>query len=112
MSGGHIRVFVKMLQKALDHTDSLPIQLRAIKRAIADAQDEMRDVFYDSQWELLRTVEKTHHIPRKENNPEYQRLLASRCLLEFHYYHDEQEKLSRWYRVNPLIRAMEKFSGD
>ena len=40
MSGGHIRLLMKMIQKALDHTDNLPISKRAVNRAIADAKDE------------------------------------------------------------------------
>jgi len=110
MSGGHIRLFMKMIQKALDHTDNLPIAKKAVSRAIADARDEYLDAIYEHQWELLRAVDKSHQIPNEQNNREYQRLLASRCLLEYRY-RDEDENLKRWYVVHPLIKEMEKFKG-
>ena len=110
MSGGHIRLFMKMIQKALDHTDNLPIAKKAVSRAIADTRDEYLDAIYEHQWELLRAVDKSHQIPNEQNNREYQRLLASRCLLEYRY-RDEDENLKRWYVVHPLIKEMEKFKG-
>jgi hypothetical protein len=110
MSGGHIRLFMKMIQKALDHTDDLPISKKAVNRAIADARDEYLDAIYEHQWELLRKVDQSHQIPNEQNNRDYQRLLASRCLLEYRY-RDEDENLKRWYVVHPLIKEMEKFKG-
>ena len=110
MSGGHIRLFMKMIQKAMDHTDNLPISKRAVNRAIADARDEYLDAIYENQWEILRTVDQSHQILNEQNNRDYQRLLASRCLLEYRY-RDEDENLKRWYVVHPLIKEMEKFRG-
>jgi hypothetical protein len=110
MSGGHIRLFMKMIQKSLDHTDDLPISKKAVNRAIADAKDEYLDAIYENQWELLRKVDQSHQIPNEQKNRDYQRLLASRCLLEYRY-RDEDENLKRWYVVHPLIKEMEKFKG-
>ena len=108
MSGGHIRLFMKMIQKALDHTDNLPISKRAVNRAIADARDEYLDAIYEHQWEILRAVDESHQIPNEQNNRDYQRLLASRCLLEYRY-RDGDENLKRWYVVHPLVKEMKKF---
>ncbi len=108
MSGGHIRLFMKMIQKALDHTDQLPISLRAVNRAIDDAKEDYLNTIFDHQWELLRQVDTTNQIPNQENNKEYPRLLASRCILEYRY-RDEQDALKRWYAVHPLIKELENF---
>jgi len=110
MSGGHIRLLMKMIQKALDHTINLPIQSKAVNRAIEDAKEEYLNTIFDHQWQLLREVASKKQIPNIENDKEYPRLLASRCILEYRY-RDEQDKLKRWYDVHPLVKDLDKFGA-
>ncbi|CAN1209980.1 AAA family ATPase [Tumidithrix helvetica PCC 7403] len=108
MSGGHIRLLMKMIQKALDHTATLPISAKSVNRALEDAKEDYLNQIFDHQWELLRKVANKKQIPNIENDKEYPRLLGSRCVLEYRY-RDADEKLKRWYDVHPLIKELEKF---
>jgi len=111
MSGGHVRLLMQMMQKALDWTDDLPISQRSVLIAIEEAKDYYRNTIFEHQWELLRQVANTKEIPNEEDNKEYPRLLASRCILEYRYY-DENYKLNRWHDVHPLVRNLDKFNSS
>ena len=109
MSGGHVRLLMQMVQKALDWTDDLPISQRSVSIAIEEAKDYYRNTIFEHQWELLRQVADSKQIPNEENHQEYPRLLASRCILEYRYY-DENYKLNRWHDVHPLVKDLDKFN--
>ncbi len=109
MSGGHVRLLMQMMQKALDWTDNLPISRRSVRRAIEEAKDYYRNTIFEHQWELLRQVADSKEVPNEENHQEYPRLLASRCILEYRYY-DEDDELKRWYDVHPLVKDLDKFN--
>ena len=108
MSGGHVRLLMQMMQKALDWTDELPISQRSVRRAIEEAKDFFRKTIFEHQWQLLRQVADSKKIPNEENDKEYPRLLASRCILEYRYY-DQNDKLTYWHDVHPLVRELDKF---
>jgi hypothetical protein len=109
MSGGHVRLLMKMIQKAIDWTEDLPISKRAVNTAIEEAKNDYRNTIFEHQWPLLKQVAATKQIPNHESDREYQRLLASRCILQYRYY-DENDKLQHWYDVHPLVKDLEKFS--
>lgn len=110
MSGGHVRLLMQMMQKALDWTDNLPISRRSVRIAIEEAKDYYRNTIYEHQWEILRQVATDKNIPNEEKHKEYPRLLASRCILEYRYY-DGDDRLNRWYDVHPLIKELDKFQA-
>ena len=110
MSGGHVRILMQMMQKALDWTDDLPISQRSVDIAIEEAKDYYRNTIFEHQWELLRQVAEDKMIPNQENDREYPRLLANRCILEYRYY-DQNNRLNRWYDVHPLIKELQKFNS-
>ena len=58
MSGGHVRILMQMMQKALDWTDNLPISQRSVGIAIEEAKDYYRNTIFEHQWELLRQVDQ------------------------------------------------------
>jgi hypothetical protein len=105
MSGGHVRLLMKMIQKAIDWTDDLPITKQAVNIAIEEAKNDYRYTIFEHQWPLLKEVAATKQIPNNESDREYQRLLASRCIMQYRYY-DENDQLKRWYDVHPLIKEM------
>ena len=109
MSGGHVRLLMKMIQKAIDWTEDLPISKQAVNTAIEEAKNDYRNTIFEHQWPLLREVAATKQIPNHESDREYQRLLASSCILQYRYY-DENDKLQHWYDVHPLVKDLEKFS--
>ena len=108
MSGGHVRLLMQMMQKALDWTDDLPISQRSVRIAIEEAKEAFSNTIFEHQWELLRQVAASKAIPNEENHKEYPRLLASRCILEYRYY-DENYKLNRWHDIHPLVKDLDKF---
>ena len=110
MSGGHVRLLMKMIQKAIDWTEDLPISKQAVNTAIEEAKNDYRNTIFEHQWPLLREVAATKQIPNHESDRQYQRLLASRCILQYRYY-DENDKLQLWYDVHPLVKDLEKFSS-
>jgi hypothetical protein len=110
MSGGHVRLLMKMIQKAIDWTEDLPISKQAVNTAIEEAKNDYRNTIFEHQWPLLKEVAATKQIPNNESDREYQRLLASRCILQYRYY-DENDKLQLWYDVHPLVKDLEKFSS-
>jgi hypothetical protein len=110
MSGGHVRLLMRMIQKAIDWTDDLPITAEAVNTAIEEAKNDYRNTIFDAQWALLQDVAATKQILNNESDHQYQRLLASRCILQYRYY-DENDKLQLWYDVHPLVKDLEKFSS-
>jgi Cdc6-like AAA superfamily ATPase len=110
MSGGHLRLLMKMIRKAIDWTDDLPITKQAVNIAIEEAKNDYRNTIFDTQWTLLQDVAATKQILNNESDHQYQRLLASRCILQYRYY-DENDKLQLWYDVHPLVKDLEKFSS-
>jgi hypothetical protein len=110
MSGGHLRLLMKMIRKAIDWTDDLPITKQAVNIAIEEAKNDYRNTIFDAQWALLQDVAATKQILNNESDHQYQRLLASRCILQYRYY-DENDKLQLWYDVHPLVKDLEKFSS-
>ena len=111
MSGGHVRLLMRMIQKAIDWTDDLPITAEAVNTAIEEGKDDYRNTIFEHQWPLLREVAETKQILNKEKDKEYQRLLRSRCILEYRFY-DQKGKLQRWYDVHPLVKDLERFGGS
>ena len=111
MSCGHVRLLMRMIQKAIDWTDDLPITAEAVNTAIEEGKDDYRNTIFEHQWPLLREVAETKQILNKEKDKEYQRLLRSRCILEYRFY-DEKGKLQRWYDVHPLVKDLERFGGS
>ena len=109
MSGGHVRLLMQMVQKALDWTDDLPISQRSVRIAIEEAKDFYRNTIFEHQWSILRQVADSKSIPNVENDKEHPRLLASRCILEYRYY-DENKRLHPWYDVHPLVKDLDQFN--
>ncbi len=105
MSGGHVRILMQLIQKAIDWTDTLPITAQAAKRAIEETRDTYRLTIQEHQWEILANV---CHQKRAESNEPHMRLLLSRCLLEYRYS-DEQGTLQTWHNVHPLIEGFKSF---
>ena len=105
MSGGHVRILMQLIQKAIDWTDTLPITAQAAKRAIEETRETYRLTIQEYQWEILANA---CHQKQAKNDEPHMRLLLSRCLLEYRYY-DEQEDLQIWHNIHPLIEGFKPF---
>ena len=108
MSGGHVRNLMQLVQKAIDWTDTLPINEKAVNRAIADARGTYLKAIQDSQWALLAEAHQKRDYKR---DSEHLRLLLNRCLLEYRYYDEATETSETWCNVHPLIEAIPQFQA-
>ncbi|TVQ16856.1 MAG: ATP-binding protein [Leptolyngbya sp. DLM2.Bin15] len=104
-SGGHVRELLLLVKEAINYTDVLPIQTRAVQRAITTIRDTYRRTVESDQWAILARVAKTQRI---ENDDIYRALLFSRCVLEYRYF-DEEGEMHCWYDAHPLIKDIAEF---
>lgn len=104
-SGGHLRILMQLIQRALDWLDELPITAQAVQISIEETKETYRNTIQEGQWDVLAEV--CYH-KLTENNEQRLRLLLNRCLLEYRYY-DDNGMLRRWRDVHPLIRELEPF---
>jgi hypothetical protein len=107
MSGGHVRILVQLVQKAIDWIDELPITRRAVNRAIEESRETYMKTIQEHQWDILARACRSQQA---NNDEEHMRLLLNRCLLEYRFY-DEDEKLCVWCNVHPLIEGLPKFQS-
>jgi AAA ATPase domain len=105
MSGGHVRNLLLMLQEAINQADDLPITAKAVQRAITNTRDVYRKTPGKDDWSILAKVSVSRRIL---NDKEHRELLFNRCILEYHYYDDDEEK-QVWYDVHPLIKGIQEF---
>lgn len=105
VSGGHVRILMQLIQKAIDWTDELPITAKAANKAIEETRETYQKSIQEYQWEILALA---GHLKQADNDEEHLRLLLNRCLLEYRYY-DRDDKLKIWYNVHPLIEGIQKF---
>ncbi|MEM8642893.1 MAG: ATP-binding protein [Cyanobacteria bacterium P01_G01_bin.54] len=98
-SGGYVRDLIHLMQEAINKTDLLPINARAVQRATDALRDVYRRAVEEDWWPVLRDV----HEFRKTTNSDMQRsLLFSRCVLEYRYF-DAQGDKQTWYDVHPVL---------
>jgi hypothetical protein len=109
MSGGHMRILMQLMQKALDWTEVLPIQKKAIGRALSSVRQTYVDAINFDCWEDLARVHRTKQLP-KDNR--HQGFLADRCVLKyFEEEFDEEGDLEvvEWFDVHPAILKIDEF---
>lgn len=105
MSGGHLRILMQLIQRAIDWTDRLPITAQSVQVAIEETRETYLNTIQADQWTLLAQVCRNRFA---DNDPQSLRLLLNRCLLEYRYY-DDQSRLQRWHNVHPLIEDLPAF---
>jgi len=99
MSGGYVRDLVQLMQEVITKTDVLPIQARAVQRAGDALRDVYRRAVEENQWAVLKQLRESKKI---ENEQMERSLLFSRCVLEYRYFDDNEDKHT-WYDVHPLL---------
>jgi hypothetical protein len=99
VSGGYARDLVQLMQEAINKTETLPIQARAVMRAADALRDVYRRAVEENQWGVLQEVRESKDI----DNDEVQRsLLFSRCVLEYRYFDSKGAKRT-WYDAHPVL---------
>jgi AAA ATPase domain len=105
MSGGHMREVMQLMQTACDWTDSLPIPVSAVQRAITRARDNYRNTVDEIDWQKLAEVSVRKLVP---NDGDYRKLLFNRCVLEYREI-DQNGDMICWHDVHPLIENIPEF---
>ena len=105
MSGGHVRNLMNLMKATLQNTETLPIQNRAVKRAMSELRDTYRRTIDETDWALLARVHLDKTII---NNDEHRKLLFQRCILEYWCLNEEEEEV-KWHDIHPLIFGVERF---
>jgi AAA ATPase domain len=106
MSGGHVRNLMNLMKAALQYTKELPIDNRAVKRAISELRETYNKVIDGDEWPYLVEVDREKMIANR--NDIFRSLLFRRCILEYRYMDDEGE-IQVWHDIHPLIRGLEGF---
>ncbi len=104
-SGGHVRELMLLMRDAIKRTDNLPLSQRMVQRAITEARTPYIRAVEQEQWQILKKVYDSKKI---ENDLEYRDLLFNRCLLEYCFF-DEEEERQTWYDVHPLLQGSKEF---
>ncbi|MBW4514888.1 MAG: ATP-binding protein [Timaviella obliquedivisa GSE-PSE-MK23-08B] len=107
MSGGHVRNLMTLMKETLQHTETLPIRNRAVKRALSGLRDTYRRTIDEPDWVLLARVHLDKIII---NNDEHRKLLFQRCILEYWCLNEEEEEV-KWHDIHPLIFGVERFQS-
>ncbi|MBE9115773.1 ATP-binding protein [Lusitaniella coriacea LEGE 07157] len=103
--GGHLRDLMHIARDAVNQTTQLPIPEKAVKRAITKFRRGYMEALRESEWALLL---KVHETKQRLNEDAYRNLLNKRCILEYCFFDDDDERIS-WYDVHPLIRGSKLF---
>ncbi|POZ53944.1 ATP-binding protein [Methylovulum psychrotolerans] len=104
-SGGHVRNLILLFHASIIRTSGLPVTVKAMRRALSEMRDVYRRTVADADWEKLAKVHKTKDLSNKDD---YRRLLFDRCVLEYREVDDDQ-KITTWYDVHPLIEELNQF---
>jgi tRNA uridine 5-carbamoylmethylation protein Kti12 len=107
-SGGHMRELMRLVQESLKRIDALPIGLKTVQRAIAEARETYLDAIRFEDWEALMAVEQTKDS-RNECEDRCRNLLFRLCVLEYREWDEETEDKITWAAVHPLIRSSKEF---
>ena len=105
MSGGHMRVLMQLLQRAMDWIDELPITAEAAQIAIEEQRNTYQMAIRGNRWAVLAQAHRSKQFDNEDLSLE---LLLNRCLVEYRYY-DSQTQLRQWCDVHPLIEGFEPF---
>ncbi|AOX04521.1 KAP family P-loop domain-containing protein [Moorena producens PAL-8-15-08-1] len=101
ISGGHVRNLLVLLRNCLRQEEP-PLSRTCLENVIKQRGNELIRAITDDEWALLTQVAKHKNVRVKE---EYQILLRSWLVLEYHYQGE------RWFDINPVLREAEEFKA-
>ncbi len=105
ISGGHVRILLKLLRESLiiepfNPQNNYCLSRESLDKAIRRQREKKRLTIESEEWKLLAKVAKEKQITA---SPEYQPLLKQSAIFE---YHDEQ---GNWFDVNPILTETQEF---
>ncbi len=94
VSGGHVRDLLRLLNGWIMEDMELPLSGASLETAIRARRNDMTLTLDDSEWELLRQVQKRKKV---SGDREYQTFIRSRLVFEYRYNGEV------WFDVNPIL---------
>ncbi len=105
MSGGHMRVLMRLLRCSINWIEELPITAVAARFAIEQQRETYSTAIPANRW---ITLARTHLSKQFTHDDESLALLLNRSLMEYRYY-DDSDSLKKWCDVHPLIEGFDQF---
>lgn len=102
VSGGHARNILGLLYSCLQAQDP-PLDRTTLEGVIRQSRDSRISAIDDSEWELLQQVAQKQTLSGEER---YQSLLRSLFVFEY------QDRVGKWFGVNPIIAESEQFKNS
>ena len=110
--GGHPRLFLRFLMESLAESETLPVELRAARKAVRPTIQTMSPSVHTNWWPILATLEISARQQIDEEDIEVQRMLEETMILEYlngDAEADDFEENAPWYAVHPILRELQSF---
>lgn len=110
-SGGHVRNLMIFVQNASIYTDTLPIPLSAVQKAIKQTVNTYSTAIPDAHWAKLAQLDLSSDQRIPNGDGDYLKMLENLSILEYINGGDEDPfaEAEPWYAVNPIVRELKKF---
>jgi hypothetical protein len=102
ITGGHLREVMFLVQTSITEIDQLPINKKAVEKAIAISRNTYNNLVDAQDWDKLAEVSNSKKIVRDD---QHHQLLFNRCILEYREVDDQKI----WHDVHPLIKEIDEF---
>jgi len=106
-SGGHVRNFMSVVQRAVAYADGIPIPLDAAQRALQQTIRNASAGISKRQWELLAALEQSRDQQIDASDTDYLQILENLAIFEYINGSGVTDILTSnrpWYAVNPILR--------
>jgi hypothetical protein len=111
-SGGHPRLFLRFLMESLAESESLPVDIKAARKAVRPTIQTMSPSVHASWWPKLARLELSSQQQVDEEDLDVQRMLDETMILEYLNGDEETndfEENAPWYAVHPILRELQSF---
>lgn len=95
VSGGHVRLLLRLVLRCFVKIDTLPISFACLEKAIREERQNLVKTIEPGDWGLLRDVRKNKLVTSETR---YQTLLKNMCVFEYRNDVD-----GCWFDVNPVL---------
>ncbi|MCT7993852.1 ATP-binding protein [Laspinema olomoucense] len=94
ISGGHIRLALRMLNDGIKKQRGLPITRPTLEEVICGYRNERTLAVTDEEWELLRLVRERKQLPRKQDD---------HILIRSMFVYEYRDAAGSWFDINPIL---------
>lgn len=99
VSGGHVRILLRLLNTSIIKEMRLPITRRSLESVIVEYRSERTLAIDPKEWDLLRQVAKSKKFIGDEG---YESLVRSMFVYEY------RDSFGAWFDINPILAEAEE----